>query len=171
MNLVFNGFMGTGKSKTGKVVSERLKRAFFDTDELIEKKLGFSINDIFSKFGEAYFRRLEADIVKEVSESDSAVISCGGGIVLNAENIVFLRKKGVIINLCASPETIYERAKCEDKRPLLKCKEPLSEIKKLLNVRKNAYMDCDFVFNTDGLTPERIADKILNNESIKRLLF
>jgi len=170
MNLVFTGFMGTGKSKTGKVISEKLKRDFFDTDELIEKKSGFSINDIFVKFGEAYFRRLEADIIKEVSEKDSVVISCGGGIVLNVENIVFLRKKGVIINLCASAEIICERAKRENKRPLLKCKEPLSEIKKLLDARKDAYADCDFVFNTDGLTPEKVADKILNDESIRKLL-
>ncbi|MCA6084741.1 shikimate kinase [Candidatus Endomicrobiellum agilis] len=170
MNLVFTGFMGTGKSKTGRIVSERLKRGFFDTDNLIERKVGYSINDIFKRYGETSFRQMEIETIKEVSERDSAVISCGGGVVLNSVNIAALRKKGIIINLYASAEVIYERLKSESDRPLLRCEKPLTEIKKLLNFRKTFYMDCDFSFDTDGLSAAKVADKVLNNDTIKKLL-
>jgi shikimate kinase len=170
MNLVFTGFMGTGKSKTGKIVSEKLRMSFFDTDDLIEKKSGFSVNDIFKRFGEADFRRMESETVKEVSEKDSVVISCGGGTVLNPTNIANLKKKGIIINLYASAEVIYDRLKCENNRPLLKSERPLIEIKKLLDFRKSAYADCDFYVGTDGLTAVEVAYKVLNNDVIKRLL-
>ncbi|MDR0820455.1 MAG: shikimate kinase [Endomicrobium sp.] len=170
MNLVFTGFMGTGKSKTGKIVSEKLKMSFFDTDDLVEKKSGLSIRDIFKKFGETNFRKMEAETVKEVSEKDSVVISCGGGAVLNPANIANLRKKGIIINLYASAEVIYDRLKVENNRPLLRCEKPLIEIKKLLDFRKSVYADCDFSFNTDGLTAVEVADKVLNNDAIKKLL-
>jgi shikimate kinase len=171
MNLVFTGFMGAGKSKTGKIVSEKLNMSFFDTDDLIEKKSGFSISDIFKRLGEADFRQMETETIKEVSEKDSAVISCGGGAVLNPVNIANLKKKGIIINLRASAEVIYDRLKCESNRPLLKCKRPLIEIKKLLDFRKSAYADCDFSFNTDGLTIVEVVGKVLNYDAIKRLLF
>jgi len=171
MNLVFTGFMGTGKSKTGKIISEKLNRGFFDTDALIEEKFGLSVGDIFKKFGEVWFRRAETNIIKEVSRKDSVVISCGGGVVLNSENIVFLRQKGIIINLYASAEVIYERLRNEDNRPLLKCSAPMTEIKKLLNLRRSYYVDCDFAFNTENLTPAEVADKILNSEGVKTLLF
>jgi len=171
MNLVFTGFMGTGKSKTGKVVAERLNRSFFDTDTLVEKKTGLSVCEIFEKFGESGFRRLEAGVIKEVSQKDSAVISCGGGTVLDSGNIACLKKKGIIINLYASPEVIYGRLKNGDSRPLLKCGDPLAEIRWLLSLRKSFYEDCNFAFNTDGLTPSEVADIILDNASLKALLF
>jgi shikimate kinase len=170
MNLIFTGFMGVGKSKTGKIVSKKLKVNFFDTDDLIEKKSGFSISDIFKRFGEAAFRQMEAETVKEIAEKDSVVISCGGGAVLNPVNIVNLRKKGIIINLYASAEVIYDRLKCENNRPLLKREKSLIEITKLLDFRKSVYADCDFSFDTAGLTVVEVADKVLNNDAIKRLL-
>ncbi|MDR1511177.1 MAG: shikimate kinase [Endomicrobium sp.] len=171
MNLVFIGFMSTGKSKTGEIVSRSLNRSFFDTDALIEERFCLSIVDIFKNLGEVSFRQLEAEIVKEVSEKDSVVISCGGGVVLNFENIVFLRKKGIIINLYASAEVIYERAKREDKRPLLKCRDPLKKIRSLLNFRKKFYSDyCDFSLNTDDLAPNEVADGILKNDVVMRSL-
>jgi shikimate kinase len=168
---VFTGFMGTGKSKTGKIISRKLKMSFFDIDDLIEKKTGFSISDIFKKFGEADFRQMEVETVKEVSEKDSVVISCGGGAVLNPVNIANLRKKGIIINIYASADVIYNRLKSENSRPLLRCEKPLVEIEKLLDFRKSAYADCDFSFDTDGLTAVEVADKILNNDVIKKMLF
>jgi shikimate kinase len=162
--------MGTGKSKTGKIVSEKLKMSFLDTDGLIEKKSGFLISNIFKKSGETDFRQMETEIVKEVSEKDFVVISCGGGVVLNPVNVANLRKKGIIINLYASADVIYDRLKGENTRPLLKCEKPLIKIKELLDFRKSAYADCDFSFDTDGLTVVEVADKILNNYAIKKLL-
>lgn len=162
MNLVLTGFMSVGKSVTGKILSEKLLKEFFDTDVLIEKKIGLSINAIFEKVGEKEFRHMESDIVKTLSQYDSSVISCGGGVVLNPLNTKILRIKGIIVNLYASPETIYERIKTDSTRPLLKQKNPLDEIKRLLELRKEIYSDCDYAFNTDGLTPYQVASNILN---------
>jgi shikimate kinase len=154
--------MSVGKSVTGKILSEKLLKEFFDTDILIEKKTDLSIDAIFEKFGEKEFRRMEADIVKTLSQCDSSVISCGGGVVLNPLNIKILRNKGIIVNLYASPETIYERIKTDSTRPLLKQKNPLDEIRRLLELRKEMYLDCDYAFDTDGLTPYQVANNILN---------
>jgi shikimate kinase len=170
MNIIFTGFMCTGKSETGKIVSKILNRIFFDTDVLIEKKIGLSIIDIFKNFGEDCFRQFEIDIINEISSKDLSVISCGGGIVLNYENIILLRKNGILINLYASPEVIYERSKKEDSRPLLKHKNSLNEIKKIMDFRKKNYSNCDFSFDTDNLTPLEVANKILNNNDVMRAL-
>ncbi|GHT46632.1 shikimate kinase [Endomicrobiia bacterium] len=168
--LVFTGFMGTGKTETGSIVSKKLSVSFFDTDNLVETKMKLSINDIFKKFGEFYFRQIESEVIEEISKKNFAVISCGGGTVLNPVNIYNLRKKGIIINLYASAKVIYDRIKADSYRPLLRCEDPLNEIKKLLAFRKDAYNDCDFSFNTDGLTTHEVADIILNNNDIIKFL-
>ncbi|MDR2436682.1 MAG: shikimate kinase [Endomicrobium sp.] len=162
MNLALTGFMGVGKSVTGKILSEELHRAFFDTDVLVEKKKGLPINMIFEKFGEKEFRHTESEIIKTLSQQDSSIISCGGGAVLNPLNIKLLRSKGTIINLYASPETIFERIKTDLTRPLLNRRNPLDEIRKLLELRKKFYSDCDYAFNTDGLAPKQVVNNILN---------
>ncbi|MDR1103908.1 MAG: shikimate kinase [Endomicrobium sp.] len=164
MNLVLTGFMGVGKSITGKLLSEELHRAFFDTDALIEKKIGLSISMIFEKFGEKEFRQMESEIIRTLLQQEHpSVISCGGGAVLNPSNIKLLGNKGIIINLYASPEVIYDRIKSDLTRPLLKRENPLDEIKRLLELRKEVYSDCDYTFNTDGLTPRQVVNNILNS--------
>ncbi|MDR3306536.1 MAG: shikimate kinase [Endomicrobium sp.] len=162
MNLVLTGFMGVGKSVTGKILSKELRRNFFDTDALIEKKIGLSINMIFEKFGEKEFRRMESEVIRTLSREDSSVISCGGGVVVNPSNIKLLGNKGIIINLYASPEAIYDRIKSDLTRPLLKRENPLDEIKRLLELRKEVYSDCDYAFNTDGLTSRQVVNNILS---------
>jgi shikimate kinase len=162
MNLVLMGFMGVGKSVTGKILSEKLLRNFFDTDTLIEQKIGLSINTIFEKFGEKEFRQAESEVIRILSQEDSFIISCGGGVVLNPENVKLLGKKGIIVNLYASPEVIYDRIKSDFTRPLLKRENPLDEIRRLLELRKEVYSDCDYAFNTDRLTPHQVANNILS---------
>lgn len=161
------GFMGTGKTETGKIVAKKLNMSFFDTDALIEQETDLSINDIFKRYGETCFRQIETEVVKKISKKESVVIACGGGVGLNPENIKVLRQKGIIINLYASAEVVYERLKNNADRPLLKCENSLMEIKKLLDVRKGIYADCDFIFNTNGLSANEVADCILNKLNIK----
>lgn len=170
MNLVFTGFMGTGKSAVGKEVAKRTGFEFYDTDAFIEKNAGMGINKIFAELGESVFRQMESEAVEALSEKDSVIISCGGGVVLNIKNIENLAKRGVIINLFASPGQIFERIKGSANRPLLKCEDPMAEIKKLLLERKEAYMNCDFAFDTEGLSVAQIADRILNDGGIVKLL-
>lgn len=171
MNLVFTGFMGTGKSTVGKIVAEKLDRMFFDTDSMIEDSTGQSINEIFQNSGEDAFRRIESETVALAASMEDIVIACGGGVTVNQKNIDILRKNGIIINLFASPEHILDRISENDKRPLLaRAMNPLGEIKKLLEQRKSAYKECDFAFNTEGLTPGQCAEEILKDKNIRELI-
>lgn len=160
-NIVLIGFMGSGKTEVGKRLADRLGYTFVDTDGIIEKKTGKSIADIFSEYGEDYFRKLESGVAGELSSTRGHVISTGGGIVINRENILNLKKGGLIVWLKASPETIYKRVKSESHRPLLDVEDPLDEIKRLLGLRESLYAEADISVDTDGLDAGKIVDIII----------
>ncbi|MBI4395845.1 MAG: shikimate kinase [Elusimicrobia bacterium] len=163
MNIVLIGFMGTGKSSVGRLLSKRLGRPFFDTDEMIEKETGLAIADIFAKAGEPAFRDMETKTIKLVSLLDNAVISTGGGVPLREENMRELERNGVVFCLNAKPENILERLKEEiETRPLLKTKDPFLAIQERLLARRKAYSRCRHAIETDGLTAEQVAETILN---------
>ena len=98
-NIVLVGMPSCGKSTVGKKLAEDLKREFYDTDELIKEKSGTDIPSIFEKFGEEYFRELEAQVISEVSAITGAVIATGGGAVLREENVKNLKKNSKVIFL------------------------------------------------------------------------
>lgn len=161
LNVVLTGFMGTGKTTVGKIISEKLNLIFLDIDELIEKTTGMKISEIFKKFGENRFRDIEAEMVKIVTKKRGRVISTGGGVVLREENLNNLRKSGIVFCLTASPKTIFERTRgCED-RPLLQGDNTLDKIKKLMNERRPFYEKAGIIINTDGLTAYEVADIII----------
>ncbi len=163
VNIVLTGFMCVGKTSVGKKLSELLNYEYLDTDSIIEAKTSMRISEIFEKYGEPYFRDIESKIVEEVSQLDKKVISTGGGVVLNKANMINLRKNGIIINLTATPDTIYERLKKQPGiRPLLNKPSPKEEINKLLSFREPYYQDCDLRISTDDLTIEEVAQKILD---------
>lgn len=94
-NIVLTGMPGSGKTTVGKIIAESLGLKFIDTDEIITEKYG-NISDIFKTGGEKYFREIEKNIIFEVSAQNGAVISTGGGAVLDSENITNLRRNGKI---------------------------------------------------------------------------
>ncbi|MGB2598999.1 MAG: shikimate kinase [Candidatus Omnitrophota bacterium] len=143
-NIVLVGFMGTGKTTVAKALSEQLKRTYVNTDDLIEAREGRTINDIFKDGGEDYFRKVEKEIVKEVSAKSGQVIDAGGGVVLDRENMEALRGTGIIICLWADPATILERTKKYSHRPLLNVEDPEKKIKDLLEYRRPFYEKADF---------------------------
>jgi len=161
-NIVLVGFMGTDKSCVGKRLSERLGLDFLELDEIIEKKEGISIKDIFVKKGEPYFRKLEKEIVKEASQKKGVIISAGGGAVVDEENFKNLKNGGVIICLEASPDVILQRTKDLATRPLLNVADPKKKIEELLKARFPYYKKSDHCINTDKLTIEQIVEKIIN---------
>src|SRR5437868_4240316 len=116
--------MGSGKSKVARRLAEQLKVELISTDALIEAKAGKSINEIFRLHGEAYFRNLESEIIKEVSLRQGVIIDCGGGVVLHDENLKNLKTNGNVFFLEATPEIIYKRIKNEKHRPLLNVPDP-----------------------------------------------
>jgi shikimate kinase len=163
MNIVLTGFMCTGKTSVGKLLAEKLGYQFVDTDDLIEQRVGMKISDIFAVYGEPYFRDVETEVVKEVAKKDKFVISTGGGVVLRKVNMDELRKNGIIVNLTAKPETIYNRLKNQPGvRPLLNKPNPMNEIIKLLSQREEYYKNCDLRIETDNFTVEQIVQQILD---------
>ncbi len=161
MNISLIGFMGTGKTSAGKLLAKKLRMQYVDTDKVIEKKAGMRVPEIFSNFGEPYFRELEAKAVKEVSEKNNQVISCGGGVVLREENTRNLKRRGPVVCLTASPETIYARIKHETHRPLLNVPDPEKRIRELLEMRAPFYAKADYVIDTTELSVEQVVEKII----------
>lgn len=160
-NIVLLGFMGTGKTETGKTLAKKLKLKFVDMDTIIEKEMGMSINDIFFNFGENYFRELEKDVVRRISREKGLVIATGGGVVLADENIENLRQNGILITLSAAVKDIYHRLSDKKDRPLLDVPYPEKTIKEMLKLRKPRYELADFTIGTSGCSIEEVVEEIL----------
>ena len=162
-NIILEGFMGSGKTTVSQILADKLSLEMLDTDAAIVEAEGRSINKIFADDGEEVFRDMEtALLATAVSEHfREMVISLGGGLVLREENREMLKELGKVIYLRTSPETVYERIKSDDSRPLLKGEDPFSKIKKLQADRGPVYESCaDIIVDTDNLTPEEIASRI-----------
>lgn len=162
MKIVLTGFMGTGKTSVGRELSKELGWKFIDTDVLIEEREGKPISLIFKERGEDYFRQIEKDTVKEISEMSNVVIATGGGVIKNMKNVENLGRRGTIIWLKADPEIILKRVMLEGgKRPLLDVKEPLREINHLLSERLKFYEQADTSVDTNFITPQETAQEII----------
>jgi shikimate kinase len=160
-NIVLIGFMGTGKSVVGKRLAAELGLSFFDTDSLIEARTGMKIAEIFEKHGEAAFREIEKEVVREVSQKERCVISTGGGVVTDAENVRNLTSRGELICLTASPETILKRIERRaNARPLLSGENPLERIRTLLQERRPFYTQASFTLDTTYLSIDKIVEAI-----------
>lgn len=160
-NIVLIGFMGSGKSMVARKLAERLKCQVISTDDLAEAREGKAIHDIFESKGEAYFRDIEQNIIKEVSPRQGIIIDCGGGVVLRKENLQDLKSNGIVFYLQATPEIIYQRIKNEGHRPLLIGPDPLGCIKELLNQRLPLYNQADYVIDANDASVEGPVVEIL----------
>lgn len=163
-NLILIGFMGTGKTTIGRNVAKSLRFRFVDTDQLIRKKAEKSIPDIFAEDGEAAFRQLETEVMTECAEDSNQVISTGGGIVTEEINHPILKRAGYVVWLKASAETIYDRVKRNQHRPLLQVDDPMKTIEEMLAQRESLYSAVeDLSINTDKLTLEETAFGIVES--------
>src|SRR5580700_3489796 len=99
LNLALIGFMGTGKTSAGRMVAEQLHFDFLDTDELIQARTGRTIADIFEKSGEVVFRALEREAVAELASRTRMVISTGGGLPANSDNLAALKTHALVVCL------------------------------------------------------------------------
>ena len=161
-NIYLVGFMGTGKTAVGRALAKKLKVQLVDIDDLIVKKENRSINDIFSQSKEPYFRKLEQETLREIALGNGQVVACGGGIVINPDNIAIMKKSGTMIGLTARPEIIYERIKRASHRPLLKVADPQEKIKELLALRKPYYEQAHVVIDTSSLSVQEVAQHIVD---------
>lgn len=162
-NVVLIGFMGTGKTSTGKMLAQRLGCAFIDMDVKIEEEAGMTIPEIFAQFGEDHFRQLEHELALKLSSRRNAVISTGGGIVKNPANVEALKSSGVMVCLKANVDTVLERTQNRGTRPVLD-KEDKGDrrqaVEKLLQEREALYEQADFTVDTSDLSPLQVVEII-----------
>jgi len=160
-NIVLIGFMGCGKSLTSKRLAKFLIRKVVSTDDLVEKKEKRSIKKIFQESGEDHFRKVEKEIVREISKLNGAIVDCGGGVYLDPDNVTYLKRNGIVFYLSASPKCVYDNIKNRKHRPLLDVEDPLSKITELLEARKPYYEKADVIVDADYKTIDQIAEEIL----------
>ncbi|MCM8794999.1 MAG: shikimate kinase [Candidatus Omnitrophica bacterium] len=161
-NIILVGFMGTGKSAAGRLLAKRLKRPFIDLDERIERKAGQSIPAIFEKSGEAGFRRMESEAVREAAGLKGHVIATGGGVMLDEANVAALKRSGTLICLTARPDVIISRTSAGiAARPLLVGSDPETKVRELLKLREPFYAKADMTLDTSDKPVERVVDEIM----------
>ena len=161
-NIMLIGFMGTGKSTVATCLCKEYGMEIIEMDELIARREGMSIPDIFAKHGEEYFRDLETNLVIEIQSETNKVVSCGGGVVLRERNVEEMKKSGCIVLLTAEPATILERVKDDDNRPLLRGNKNVEFISEMMEKRRAKYeAAADVVIHTDGKEIDEICKEII----------
>ena len=161
-HVVLTGFMAVGKTAIGKHLARRLGRPFIDTDHLIEQRAGMSIDRIFAERGEDHFRNLERETIAELDPAEPSVISTGGGTFVNESNREKLGQLGVTVCLVSGLETILERVNRNDKRPLTRGEQGRVRLERLLQERMPFYRKADVLVETDSLSIEQSAQRVLN---------
>jgi shikimate kinase len=161
------GFMGSGKSYLGNKVSKKLNYTFIDLDTYIETESMMFISDIFARFGEQEFRRIEAECLRKVSENqNNIIVSCGGGTPFFHSNWEWMQEKGQSIYLKQSEEILLARLKKQkEKRPLISQMDDV-ELEKYINSklkeRETLYLKADLVL--ENISVDSIVDYIKNIE-------
>lgn len=160
-NIFLIGFMGSGKSTIAACLSKNYGMDIIEMDQEIVEREGMSISDIFATKGEPYFRDVETNLLIEIQVQENKVVSCGGGVVLREQNVTEMKKSGQIVLLTAKPETILERVKDDDSRPLLHGNKNVAFISEMLEKRRPKYEGAaDIVIQTDGKSAEEICKEI-----------
>ena len=169
-NIALIGFMGAGKTTVAALLSKELNLSLVETDIAIIRLSGLtSVNDIFDKKGEEYFRELEKKVIAEVTKNNNQVISCGGGVISSAESMQALKNNAIVIFLHASFDEIKDRLKNSTNRPLFRHEEKamLVYAERLPIYERYA----DEIIDTDNKKPEEIVQYIINkyknNETIR----
>ena len=158
-NIVLIGMPSCGKTTLGKMLAEGFNKKFIDTDEEIIKKTGITIPEIFEKHGEEYFRNLESEVIKELSQNQSLVIATGGGAILRRENIELLKQNGKIIFIDRPLDLLITTLD----RPLSRNRELLEE--RYFERYATYCFSCDVRINADSdinTNLERVKEGFLN---------
>ena len=161
-NIFLIGFMGVGKSTVSDYLSKILASPQVEMDQVIVNKEHMSINKIFEEYGEEYFRNCETNLLIELQKKNNQIVSCGGGVAMREINVREMKKNGRVVLLTASPETILERVKDSDERPLLRGRKNTEYISELMEIRRPKYRAAaDIIVDTDHKNVEEIAEEIV----------
>ncbi len=161
INVFLIGMMGAGKTSVGKSLAQKLSYRFFDTDILLEKVVGQSIEEIFATQGEEVFRELESKVLGQLCAYTKSAIATGGGIISKQENWGYLHH-GLIVWLDAPVELLVQRLATDTTRPLLKETDPTQKLTSLLANRQSLYSQADLQIKIKpDQSPEQISEQIL----------
>lgn len=168
-NIVIVGFMCSGKSTVGRKLAKKINYKFIDTDQWISNEMNLSIDEIFDKKGEDYFRGLETNTVKHFSENlTNAVLSTGGGLSIRKENLTYLKEIGTIVYLKVSKNSVLKRLNPNIVRPLLEQEDREEIIEDMLNIRNPIYNDiADIVIDTNNKSIDTVVNEVMDKLSIK----
>ncbi len=166
MPLTLIGYRATGKTTLAKLLAARLNWDWIDADVEIERRAGMTIARIFAEQGEPVFRDLEAAVMVDLCRRENLVIAAGGGAPLREETRKAMRAAGKVVWLTAKVETIGRRmlgdSTTAERRPNLTDKDPLDEIRHLLERREPIYREtADFSVDTEAKSPEALTEEIL----------
>lgn len=165
MNIALLGLRASGKTTVGRILAQRVRRTFVDTDELISHQAGMTIREIFESEGETGFRRRERMVIRVDLPDDRGVIALGGGAFTNEENIRILQATSRLVWLRGSHETLWGRMEADPataaNRPNLTPEGGLAEVRRLASLREPIFrMVAEFSVDTDGKSPEDVAGEI-----------
>jgi shikimate kinase len=163
MNIVLIGYRGTGKTVVGELLAERLNMTYMGMDAQIVKKAGMSIPEIVEKSGWPGFRDMESQVARELAGQDHLIIDTGGGVIERPENIEALQTNARIFWLKASVDAIVSRIQEDTQRPALVAGKTFTEeVAEVLEQRTPKYQNAaHHEIDTDPLTPEQVAEKII----------
>ncbi len=160
-NLYLVGFMGTGKTTVGRMAAQRLGFALLDSDQEIERQQGRTIAGIFAEDGEPAFRAMERDFITRGHPVSRTVVACGGGLVVQPGMLELLKRKGVVICLHASIETVLERISGHSHRPLFNVENPEARLRELYAQREPVYRQSGTLILTDARSLTDVANHVL----------
>jgi len=160
--LVLVGMMGAGKTAIGRRLAERLDCPFLDADDEIETAAGCSISDIFAMHGEAAFRDGERRVIKRLLDRSTAVLATGGGAFMDVDIRQAVLDKGISIWLKADIETLWQRVKRRDHRPLLETENPRETLERLIQDRYPTYAEADITVDSDVGPLCKTVDRVMD---------
>lgn len=160
-SVVLVGLMGAGKSTVGRKLANRLGLPFSDTDLEIEAASGCSIEEIFSRDGEAAFRSAERQVVARLLDGPAQVVATGGGAFMDAETRARVRERATSIWLHADLDVLLKRCLRRNNRPLLKTTDPRAVLERLIAERYPVYAETDIVIESNEQSQDQVVEQIL----------
>jgi shikimate kinase len=161
-SLVLVGMMGAGKSSIGRRLAARLGIPFVDADNAIEEAAGMTIPDIFTTYGEAYFRAGETRVIARLLDGGPQVLATGGGAFMNPDTRAAIAAHGISVWLKAEFEVLMRRIKRRQDRPLMKTDDPGETLRTLMAERYPVYGHAAVTIQSREVPHDKIVDEIVS---------
>ncbi|MCR5295318.1 MAG: AAA family ATPase [Lachnospiraceae bacterium] len=165
-NIILEGFMGSGKSTVGKILSKKLALPLVDIDKKVSGRLGMKPVEVYDRFGDSYYRAMETMILSELVEDvRPVIIVLGSGLALMEQNDSYLNALGRVYYIKTPLPTLLNRISKNEKHAWLQDDDLSDHVSRMLKEREPAYLRiANEVIDTDGLTCEEIAERVLSSQ-------